>query len=531
MIKLLFKKILLLTFFSLFFNFSFNTKANTITVALLDDPISLDPQYVSGMWEYRLLINMFEGLVTIDNKGNIAPGVAESWTISKDGKTYTFKLRKSNWSDGTPVTAKNFEFAIKRILNPQTAAPYSSLLYDIKGAEYFNSGKGKESDVMVKAIDDNTLQIELKEPTAFFMEILSHPSLYPLPMHIVNKHGKDWVKQDNIVFNGAYKIIKYIPKSSIEAVRNTKYYNNKETKIEKILFLTTSDSNSILEAFRAGQVDFSYDFPSQRIDWVKQNLAEQAHIYPISALFYLSLNIREDSKSPFKDIRVRRALALAIDREFLVEKVLKTGSVPSYAYVPKGLYKNTGKSPELDFVNLTKEQRLEEAKRLLAEAGYGPKKPLKFEFAYNSNDENKLIAVALASMLKPLNIEFNQTVAESNVHYGNLQVGKFELGRARWIADYQDPFTFLYLFQKGVSYNYAGYNNPEYDKLLEKAKSVINFKERFTIYKQAETIILKDIPTIPLFYLVDKLLVSKKVLNFTPNINSVYKFQYLDIAK
>ena len=306
---------------------------SVLHVGNMGEPASLDPHYVSGTWENRIVGDMFLGLTTEGPDGKTVPGAAESWTISPDGLVYTFKLRKHSWSDGKPVTAEDFVFAMRRILNPETAAEYASLLYTVKNGEAVNTGKAKPEELGVRAVDAGTLEITLEGPTPYFLDQLPHYTAYPVPKHVVEDLGKDWSKQGNIVSNGAYKLQEWVPNDHITLVKNAEFYAADSVSIDKVVLYPQEDRTAVQKRFRAGEIDVATDFASDQIDWLKANMPKETRIAPYLGIYYYPINTR---KPPFDDKRVRQALSMAIDRDAIVDKVMKTGEIAAYSFVPPG---------------------------------------------------------------------------------------------------------------------------------------------------------------------------------------------------
>jgi oligopeptide transport system substrate-binding protein len=526
--------VLLKTFFYVFFIsttlYAATNTANTIKVAISSDPKSLDPNYSSGTWEHYLFVNIYEGLVHFNNEGKVIPGMAESWTVSNGGKTYTFKIRENaKWSDGKPVVAEDFVVSFKRVLDPATGASYASSLHIIKGGDLYNSGKGKEADVKIRAINAKTLEIELNHPAAYFIEMLEHPIFYPIPAHIFKKHGKNWVKLENIVFNGAYKVTSWTVKSHLNAVRNPYYYDIKNISIENVVFSTQSDDNAVLDSFRAKELDIAYNFPISKLEVVKKELDGEYYISDYSGLYYYSLNLVKNKA--FQDKRVRKALTMAINREILVEKITGSGEKPAYSYIPSALYGKGATYPEFDFKKLTMKERIVEAKKLMEEAGYTSKKPLQIRLSYNTSEAHKKVATAITNMWADLGVVVKTETADVNIHFDNLHNANFDVGRAGWVADYQEPSTFLEVFITGGVANYSGYSDAKFDELNLKGRATLNEVDRFSLYKQAEAIAIDFIPVIPLYFYTNRMLASKRVIGFKPNITGVYNVKYFKLAK
>lgn len=508
---------------------SFSAHAATLNIHNGGDPTSLDPQKISGDWENRIDGDIFEGLVTEDPKDNPIPGQAASWTISPDQKVYTFKLRDGiKWSDGTPVTAQDFVFAFQRLMDPKTAAQYAYLQYTIKNAEKINKGEIKDpTQLGVKAIDDKTLEITLENPTPYFLNALMHYTAYPLPKHVVEAKGDSWVKVENIVTNGPYKPVEWVPGSHVSNVKNDQYYDAKDVKIDKVNFYTLEDQSAALKRYRAGEFDILTSFPADQYEWIQKNLPGQAHVVPFLGTYYYVLNA---TKPPFNDKRVRQALSMAVNREVIGPKILGTGELPMYSWVPPGTA-NYGQPAYVSWKDEPYKQKVEEAKKLLKEAGFGPDHPLKAQLRYNTNDNHKRIAVAIAAMWKPLGVDIELYNTETKVHYDEMQRGQVEIGRAGWLADYNDPINFLNLLSTGVEMNYGRWSNPDYDALIKQGNEEIDLKKRAEIYKKAEQLALDDSAAIPIYYYVSQNIVATKVQGFVDNIQDIHRTRWLSIKE
>ena len=501
---------------------------DVLRVGNMGEPATLDPHHVAGVWENRIIGDMFLGLTTEGQDGSVVPGVAEDWTISDDGTVYTFKLGDHNWSDGTPVTADDFVFALRRILAPEAAAKYASLLYPIKNAEELNSAKMQGMENLgARAVDDKTLEITLKAPTPYFIEQLTHYTAFPVPKHLVEKHGDDWIKKENIASNGAYMLDEWVPNTHVRLVKNPDFYDAENVAIETVEFFPSEDRAAVQKRFRAGEIDIAKDFASEQFDFLKKELPDETSVAPYLGIYYYTIN---NTKPPFDDPRVRNALSMAIDREAITDKVLKTGELPAYSFVPPGTG-NYGDPAYVDWMDEAQEQRVEGAKALMAEAGYGPDNPLKLTLSYNTSENHKRIAIAVASMWKQnLGVQaelFNQEVTP---HYNKLEGNDFDVARAGWIADYNDAQNFLYLLETRTGrQNYGRYSNPEYDRLMEQASTTTDMDKRAQYLHEAEAIAMEEQAIIPIYYYVSKNLVSTKVAGWEPNVKDIQRTRYLSL--
>lgn len=356
------------------------------------------------------------------------PGQATEWSLSDDGLVYTFTLREGiNWSDGTPVTAGDFVFAFQRLVDPATAADYAYLQYSIKNAEAINAGEIDDlAQLGVKAIDDMTLEITLERPTAYFIGALTHYTAYPLPQHVIEEHGDDWVKVENIVTNGPYVPVEWVPGSHVTTVKNSGFHAAQSVSIEGAKFYTLEDESAALKRYRAGEFDILTEFPTDQFEWMQENLPGQAQVAPFAGLYYYVMN---NSKPPLDNPDVRKALSMSVNREVIGPQILGTGEIPAYSWVPPGMA-NYADPYTVDWKDMSYGDKLAMAKELLEGAGYNEDNRLALQLRYNTNENHKRIAVAIAAMWKPLGIDVELYNTETKVHYDELSRGVLEVARA-----------------------------------------------------------------------------------------------------
>lgn len=503
-----------------------SAQAVTLHVHNDGDPASLDPHKVSGDWEDRIVGDIFEGLLTEDIDAKPIAGQAESWDISEDGLTYTFHLRDGiKWSDGTPVTAGDFEFALRRLQDPATASSYAYLQYPIKNAKAINSSEMSDlTQLGVAAVDDKTLQITLETPTPFFLGALTHYTAYPVPKHVVEAKGANWVKMENIVTNGPYRPIEWVPGSHVKTEKNPEYYGVGDLKIDNVVFYALEDASAALKRYRAGEFDILTDFPKDQYQWMQENLPGHAHVAPFAGLYYYVMN---SSKPPLDDKRVRQALSMAINREVIGPQILGTGEPPAYSWVPPGMNNYVYKPYRASWADMDYSAKVEKAKALLAEAGYGPDKPLDIQLRYNTDENHKRIAVAIAAMWKVLGVNVTLYNAEVKVHYADLKQGQLEVARAGWLADYNDPVNFLQLLRSDVGDNYGRWKNAEFDALLAEAATTQDLDARAELLYKAEKIAIEDTAAAPIYYYLSENVVSPKVEGFHDNVVDKHRTRWI----
>jgi oligopeptide transport system substrate-binding protein len=489
------------------------------------EPESVDPHKTSTVYEANILRDLFQGLVMQDEKANLIPGAAESWTVSDDGTVYTFKLRKDGvWSDGTPVTAEDFVFAFHRLEDPATGAEYASMLYPVKGAEDFNTKKGKAEDMGVKAIDATTLEVTLKAPTPYFLEMLTHQATYPVNKASMDKLGADWIKPGKLVSNGAYTLAEWVPNDHLKLVKNPKFWDAASVKIDTVNYIPTEDRSSAMKRFEAGELDSYDDLPTEQLADLKAKFGDQIKVGPYLGTYYYAI---KTDKEPWNNVELRNAISMAIDRDFLAEKVWQNSMLPGYSMVPPGI---EGYTPAMaKYADMPQIDREDEAKKILEKLGYTPEHPLKMEIRYNTSENHKNTAVAIQEQLKPLGVEVTLLNTDTKTHYGFLeQKGNYDVARAAWIADYKDPETFLGISRKASGNNYSNYDSPAYEAAMDKAAAAGGKpEERMKELADAERILIDDVGQIPLLYYSYHDIVSSKLHGFTDNVMDIHPSRFI----
>ncbi len=493
------------------------------------EPSTLDPHQASGGWENNVIGDMFMGLMTEDPDARAIPGAALDYTMSPDGLVYTFKLRPHKWSDGVPVSAHDFEFSFRRILDPQMAAQYAAILYPIKNAEAVNSGKMAVDQVGVHALDDETLQMEFHFQVPYIRELLTHYTTFAVPRHVVEKYGRDWVKAGNMVSNGPYVLKEWVPNDHVLLVRNPYFYDRENVALKNVYFYPTQDAAAALKRFRAGEFEVVFDsVPPQSIAWLKRNMPRELKLTPYIETSYVQFNM---TRKPIADLRVRRALAMAIDREIVTEKIMRANEKPAYALIPPGIPGYPG-TAHFRFKSLSMAERIAKAKWLLDQAGYGPHNPLTFDFNIMNTTETKIVAVALQEMWKQAGVQARLIPSESQVHYDVLRKHDFSVGWAGWIADYRDPKDFLFLFQTSTTdLNYGLYSNPKFDSMMDASDYEHDPARRADLLGQAEQIMLDDVAIAPVNFGVSRDLVSQQVKGWVSNNVNINRTRYLSLDR
>lgn len=490
---------------------------------------SLDPHKIEGVPESNVSRDLFEGLVLSGVDGKPVPGAAEKWE-NKDGKVWTFHLRKdAKWSDGQPVTANDFVYSWRRLADPNTASPYSSYLQygHLANIDDIIAGKKPTSELGVKALDDHTLEVTLDEPVPYFYKLLVHPSMSPVPQRAVEKYNEKWTQPGNIISNGAYKLKDWVVNERIVLERNPDYWDNAKTVINQVTYLPIASEVTDVNRYRSGEIDMTYNnMPIELFQKLKKEIPEEVRVSPYLCTYYYEVN---NARAPFTDPRVRTALKLAMDRDIIVNKVKNQGDLPAYGFTPPFI--DGAELTEPEWFGWTQEKRNEEAKKLLAEAGYTKDKPLTFNLLYNTSDLHKKLAIAASAIWKKnLGVDVKLENQEWKTFLSSRREGNYDVARAGWCADYNEPTSFLNALKSDSSNNFTGYKSAEFDKLVEGALAATSEKQRSDFYNKAEQQADKDSAIVPVFYYVNARLVKPWVGGYTgqdPQDNVYVKDLYI----
>ena len=476
--------------------------AQEMTFVLSDEPDGIDPTVTNNSFAMYVLCNCFDGLVTYDASGSIVPACAESWDISDDGTVYTFHLREGlKWSDGTPLTANDFVYSIQRVLMPATTAQYYSMMSDyIKGAKEFYEGTGTAEELGAKALDDNTLEITLLQPTSFFIDLVSMWCYFPVQKATIDANGDRWTASaDTYVCNGPFKMEQINLGEGYVLVKNENYWDADNVTLEKLTFRFILDSATALTAYESGDVDGIRSIPSA--DYARLVASNAGvNVVPNYGTVYYNINC---SKAPYDDPLVRKALNLAIDRKTIIENVVQIDATPAFSYLAPG-YGVNGKdiTEGRGTFGLSETADVEAAQAALAEAGYpnGEGFPT-LQLSYYSNDTVKKVVEAMAEMFKT-NLNINVEISSNDwaIFYESVQAGDYEVAAMGWSADYLNPMSFLPLFKTGDSTNTAFYSNSKYDDLVNQVMLETDAAAAAELTLKADEVVSEDYACIPLYY-------------------------------
>ncbi len=492
------------------------------------EPETLDPAKMTGVPEHNLALALFEGLVRHHPETlEPLPGVAESWEVSADGLIYTFHLRNNAlWSNGDPLTAQDFVFSYERVLSstPDYGDPaqYAYMLWCIDNAEDYTKRVITDFDkVGVHALDEHTLRITLRASTPYFLDLACFETYMPVHPATVTKHGQRWTRAENFVGNGPFTLSEWKLNVEIVMTKNPNYWDADKVLLQTIHALGLANQDTSVDKFLAGELQWIRSVPSTRIDEVKLHPDYDASPY-LGAYFYRF----NTTKAPFDNPLVRRAFAMAIDRETICSRVLKGGQIPAESHVPPGIHNYTaGEGVSYDPFR---------ARELLAEAGFPEGKGLPpVSLLYNTNESHKQVAEAIVDMWgKNLGVSVSLENTEWKVYLDRVDELDYQIARAGWIGDYTDPNTFMDMFVTDGGNNNTGWSNQRYDALIAQASVTQDQAARFGLFREAETLLCRDhLPIAPIYFYVNQYMLNEDIMGWYPNVRDLHPFRDIYIAE
>jgi oligopeptide transport system substrate-binding protein len=491
------------------------------------EPDTLDPHKSSGNTASIVLADLMLGLMTSGPDGEVVPGAAESYTVSPDGLVYTFKLRPNlTWSDGTPLTAEDFVYSFRRVQDPATAFRYAQWMWAVKNAEAVNRGQLPKEQLGVRALDARTFEMTLSAPNPVILEILTSLAGYPVPRHVVEKYGTEWTAPGNMVSNGAYVLKERVPQTRVTLVKNSRFYDAANVKIDEVNFYPTENLGTVLNRFRAKELDVALNFPPEQLDWLKANMPKELRITPNLGVYYFLIN---NAKPPFNDVRVRKALSMAVDRASMVDKLFPTGVTPAYSLVPPVVSNYTVYKAKIS--ELPMAARLAEAKTLLAGAGFGPDKPLKFTLQFDTLEENRKMAVAMAAMWRPLGVSVELVNSEFRDVQRRARTGDYDVMRFAYFSPFADASAYLNLYRTKDASNFAGFSDLAYDAAMREANSTGDIAKRAAAMRRAEEILMESYAIMPIYHYAGRRLVHQYVKGWIDNARNQNLSRYLSVEK
>jgi oligopeptide transport system substrate-binding protein len=507
--------------------------ANEVTNRVLlrgngPEPDSLDPQKARTNEAQTILRDLCEGLTTLGRDARTVPGTARAWRVSEDGRTYTFELRpEARWSNGDRVVASDFVAALRRLVDPVTASQYAQVVGVIDNAPEIIAGKAKPEALGVAAPDESTVVVSIAAPAPYLPGLLAHPSTCPVHRPTLATHGATFAKPGVAVSNGAFVLREWVQGLHVLADRNRHYWNDAATRIDTVKYLHIADENAELTRYRADGLHVTNTVPRGQFDWIRANLPGELRVGPQLSTYFYGFNL---DREPFRSrAGVRRALSLVIDRERLALSVLRVGELPAHGWIPPGI--NEYSSQTFDYATRPMPERIAEAQRLLAAAGYGPGNPLRFELRYNAGDVHNKLAVAISSMWREaLRVEARLVAVEFKALLQDVDRREVDVFRSSWVGDYNDAYTFAQYLQSDFGINQPRYGSAEYDALVARASAEADAAQRRALLEQAERKMLADHPLIPLYFYVNKHLVKPQVAGWYDNVMNVVYSKDLGLA-
>ncbi|MFT5500168.1 MAG: oligopeptide transport system substrate-binding protein [Woeseiaceae bacterium] len=494
------------------------------------EPESLDAHKARTTEAGDVQRDLGEGLVGYLPTGELVAAAAESWEISADGREYTFRLRESaRWSNGETVTADDFVYSFRRLVDPDTAAFYAQFIGDIVNAHDITSGEKQPDELAVRATGQFELVITLRNPVPYFLQLLTHPATFPVHRASIEAHGDAHALPENLVTNGAYKLQAWTVGSYIELVRNEHYWNDAATAIDKVRHHVTPQPQAELNRYRAGELDTTSNVAAESFAQMREERADELRVSPALATYYYGFNL---SQPPFADNpQLRAALSMAIDREIIAEAIVGRGELPAYGFVPPGV--NNYSPRELSYADLSVEERNAKARELYREAGYSADEPLEVELRYNTSESHKRIAVAVQAMWQEvLGVKTTLINEEFQVLLSNVRAAEItQVFRMTWTGDYSDAHTFLTVLESDNPSNMPGFRNAEYAELMQRAALQTDMSRRQIYLEEAERLMLAEHPIIPLYFLVNKSMVSPRVAGWGDNVLNYHYSQHLSLVE
>ena len=470
-----------------------------------------------------------EGLAGLTPDGEVRAAAAEHWEISADGKAYTFWLRQdARWSNGDPVTAEDFVYSFRRLVDPATAAIYVQSVGDIENAAGIIAGDIQPTSLGITAVNDYELRIRLNHAVPYLLSLLTHPSTFPVHRGSVEQHGDAHARAGNHVSNGAYQLLDWRVGSHIELTRNEYYWNNADTAIDRVIHYVTSEPMSELNRFRAGELDTTRTIPPDSFAQMQQERPEEVRTSPALAVYYYGFNMTKPRLA--NNPRLRQALSMAIDREIIAGEVMARGEAPAYGWVPDGT--SNYEPRRFTYATLSREERQQTARELYRAAGFDANDPLTIELRYNTSNTQQRIAAAVQAMWKDvLGVETKLINEEFQVMLANIEQQEVtQVFRLTWSGDYNDAHTFLATLESDNPSNLTGYQSDEYDALMTRAAAQTDPKLRKEILAEAEALMLQDHPLMPIYFNVNKSMVSKRVKGWGDNVLNYHYSQHLRLV-
>ena len=491
------------------------------------EPDSLDPHRSEEAATHDVLRDLFEGLTAEAQGGEPRPAAASGWTVEEDGRLYRFSLRPGGrWSNGDPVVAEDFAASLRRAVDPATGSAYSVVLSAIENVPEIVAGERPPSDLGVRATAELELEIRLSQPAPYLPGLLANPVAFPVHRPSLAEHGPGFARAGKLVSNGPYRLTHWVVNDRLRLERNPYYDDGRPLAIDTVYYHPLEEPSAELQRYRAGELDFTESIPNGRFEWIREQFGGQLVVAPYLAVYYYMFNT---TRAPFDDAGLRSALSMVVDRTLLTERITGVGEVPAYSFVPPGVNGHTVQRPP--WFEAAPARRLAEARRLYAAAGFTDESPLKVQLVYNTGDNHKRVALAVASMWKEaLGVEVEPVNMELKVMLERRRDrSAWTVMRLGWVGDDDDAYNFLEIMRSDHGQNDTGFADPQYDRLLDLAAAETDPTRRSRLLEEAEQLMLAQAPVLPLYFNVTKHLVQPWVEGFEPNILDHNYTRYLAI--
>lgn len=489
------------------------------------EPDSLDPHNSVAAPALIVQNDLFESLLTLDARGRPVAGAAEKYSVSPDGRVYTFQLRSGlMYSDGKPISAGDFLWSIRRLADPAAASTGLAAWIDLieNGCAVLRGEKPPDS-LGVEAPDERTLRIRLSAAAPYFPSIAAFPVFAPLPRHVIEKYGRAWTKPDNFVSNGPFMLESWVPGNPVRVRKNPRFHAASSVRLDGVEYYSVSDQNTGVRLFLSGRLDAVTNFPPEKLDSLRRERPRELRLAPSLGVTTYVFNHRLPK---FRDSRVREALSIAVDRRLLTSKIVRAGDTPAFGIVPAALSALTGVSTD----GIRDTDRTRQARDLLRKAGYDATRPLEVELLYHTSEEHKKVAVAVAAMWQAAGVRVTLRNAERQVVEAATRQGDFEIVRAAWFSPYADASGYFANLRRDSPANGGAYANPAFDALLERLSATNDPIDRRRVQRELELLLMREQAVIPLYHLVSRRLVSQRVVGWRDDsLSAIRPARWLDL--
>lgn len=494
------------------------------------EPGTLDPHQTLITNEQAIMYDLFLGLAQPGPDGRPVPGLAESWTVSEDGLTWVFHLRAANWSDGLPITAQDVVASLRRTLDAATLNQFPALLFSIRNAEAVNAGSLPPDALGVEALDARTVQLTLAYPAPYLLDVLMQSTAVPVPVHVIAEHGERWTRPENIVVSGPYRLAEWRSFEHIRLVRNEAFHEADAACIDTVYYYPTTDTAAAERRVRNGELDLNTDYLASNDAFLRREAPDLVRSVPGRVLRMLTLNT---TRPPFDDVRARRAVAMAIDRDFIADQVLAGADRAAFQFMPDDVPGRTGPA-RMSQADEPVEARRIAARALLAEAGWGPDNPLRLTFSHQPAASWPRLAPVIQADLSAIApwVRVEIQTADTPIHYAQMQAGNFDIASDGWAPYFDDAYGYLMVTESAAGeYNYSRWTDPDFDALLTRSHFELDASARGALLAQAEQMLLDSAHYIPVFFENQRALVGPRVEGWTAHARVINPTRWLCVGE